>query len=327
MGDFCVAGFHSRLPIYNDNKVVAIICRSRDEKRMSNCPCYLEGPVVPFAMPIVGYMNDYGYLEEVEETAETDETIRIIEELTGKEICEVIKNIVSTSQYRTDEEVPDFYRKFDDAAVMYHSKEDPVGRYYVIYEHYDIYKEMTWEWENIELWCAKFHEKLVGIDYYNKKYTDKVNANPFMLDRFNAFFWYSENHPIKSALNPFILGGKDISKTISEITDLALCYEDSNPSPSRVIHNVLNQDAYSMGLYTAYKMDILKMKHQIAEFVTFVITMENTYGHFYWSVSAGQSWHHDEDYWKTLESIQKAYNKTVKMLKNYYHEEDEEETE
>ena len=325
MGEYCVAGFHSRLPIYNGNKVVAIICRGRNERRMSNSPCYLEGPVVPFAMPIVGYMNDYGYLDEVEETAETDETIRIIEELTSKNICEVIEDIVSTSQYKKDDEVPDFYRKFDDSAVTFHSKDAPVGRYYVIYEHYDIYKEMTWKWENIELWCEKFHEGLVAIDYYNNKYSDKIQANPFHMDRFNAFTWYAANHPFKSALNPFIIGGKDVSKTIKELSELSYIGEGNNIAPGRALHNVLSQDAFSMGLYTAHKMDILKMKHRIAEFVTFVITLENVYGHFYWSVYAGQSWHHDEDYWKTLDAIQKAYNKTVDMLKKHYHNDEDEE--
>lgn len=315
MGDFCVAGFHSRLPIYNGNKVVAIICRRREDRNMSNQPCYLDDPLVPFCMPIVGYMNDYGYLEYIEETADTDETIRILEKVSGESVCEIIKDIVSTSQYKTDDELPEFYRKFDESAVSYRSADEPVGRYHVIYEHYNIYKEMAPEWKTIIAWCEKYHKMLVDIDYYNEKYNDEEQANPFKLDRFNVFTWYMNTHPIEKVINTINFFSKPLNEKLKAFHRLE--FDDKSvTSPYRITYNMQNHDMFCFGLYTAHKIDLEKAKYQISEFCSFVSTLEYINGHFYWSVYAGQSWHHDKDYWKTLCDIQKVYNQTIEELKN-----------
>ena len=47
MGDFCVSGFHSNLPIHRGNKVVAIICKEDHKNVPGNNPCYLDGKLSP----------------------------------------------------------------------------------------------------------------------------------------------------------------------------------------------------------------------------------------------------------------------------------------
>jgi hypothetical protein len=36
------------------------------------------------------------------------------------------------------------------------------------------------------------------------------------------------------------------------------------------------------------------------------------YGHFYFSTSAGQSWHHDKEMWETRLNMLKVYEKLIK---------------
>ena len=324
MGDFCVAGFHSRLPIYDGNKVVAIICRGREkDRRMSNVPCYLESPLIPFCMPVVGYMNDYGYLDETEYSAETDETIRIIEELSGKEICKVIKDIVSTSQYEEDKNVPDFYRKFDRCA-QYVPKDAPVGRYYVIYEHYDIYKAMTFEWDGVETYCEKLQTCLDNIKENTSGFSSAINPfkerNDNMLSAFLESTYELQLQKYGAVENVPEEELVKIRAALQVIRDNPVPPgrgEDNIVRPSYAICNVEHQSNYFMGMYTTHQIDARKAKRQMAEFCSFIVTFEQIYGHFYWSVSAGQSWHHDEDYWKTLDTVQKTYDETVKMLKDY----------
>ena len=56
MGDFCVSGFFSRVPIKRGETTVAIICKKNN--RISNIPCYLESPLIPMHIPVIGSMGD-----------------------------------------------------------------------------------------------------------------------------------------------------------------------------------------------------------------------------------------------------------------------------
>lgn len=309
MGDFCVAGFHSRLPIYNEDKVVAIICRNNDQ-HISNCPCYLEGPLVPFCMPMIGYMGDYGHPEYIED----NETSATLEKLTGRPACELVRDIGRVHQWTKDEELPDFYKTFDKCSKLYNDT-NVAGRYYVIYEHYDIYKEMTFKWNSIENYCDLLHEKLAKLDFYNIGKSEH-RLNPFSTSTFSSWLWWMEHHPIQNLIPGMI--PKDDLKLPPDYDEMKHIL-----SPERAIWNIVSQNIYFLCLYNNVQLDIQKAKREIAEFCSFLSTLECMYGHFYYSVAAGQSWHHDETYWKKLDSIQNVFNKTIERLKSHHNRTDE----
>ena len=58
MGDFCVSGFFSRVPIKRGETPVSIICKKN--KNILNIPCYLESSLIPMHIPVIGSMSDYG---------------------------------------------------------------------------------------------------------------------------------------------------------------------------------------------------------------------------------------------------------------------------
>lgn len=67
----CIRIF-SRVPIKRGETAVAIICKKN--KNISNIPCYLESPLIPMHIPVIGSMGDYGVFDDYDE----DETTRIL---------------------------------------------------------------------------------------------------------------------------------------------------------------------------------------------------------------------------------------------------------
>lgn len=146
MGDFCVSGFYSRIPIRNREKVIIIICR-RNKFKLGNIPTYLESPLIPMHVPVIGYMNDYGCLDE-DEGYEEDETTRMIEGKLNMKFDDIVQTILRDyNKYVSFDEQKDKVKKlFDDMTQMcvpYITKEH--YEYTVIYEKYSIYKSMTYE--------------------------------------------------------------------------------------------------------------------------------------------------------------------------------------
>ena len=294
MGDFCVAGFHSRLPIYNGDKVVAIICRKNDTP-LGNVPHYLSGPLIPFAMPLIGEMNDYGYLDYIED----NETTAAIENISGKLVIEIIEDICRISQFDKPEDYPEFFMKFD-KCVKY-NKQTGIP-YHVIYEHYDIYESMTFDWPAVKNFCNKMDAKLHWMNFYET--ADEI-CNPFHMSMFNPFIWWFEHN---------------LTRPFDGLDEMLTIPKDSNGclSPSTAIYNVASQSIFFMGLYDKEQLNFKTSAEEIAKFCSFINTLEQTYGHFYYSVGAGQEWHHDTGYFKTLSHIQKAYNNTLKRLKEHH---------
>lgn len=299
MGDFCVAGFHSRLPIYNGDRAIAIICRKNNEP-VSNVPCYLSGPLVPFAMPITGEMNDYGYLNYTED----NETTAAIEKISGQTAYEVIEDICRVSQWDKEEDYPDFFKKFDKCI----GNDNTYGRYHVIYEHYDIFESMTFDWQNVRNYCLKMDENLNKINFYETadefRNPDEF-CNPFRISYFNPFMWWFEHNKA--------LPSAEINNSLTNI-------EDGNGylSPTTAIYNVANQNMCFMALYNKAQLNFGISADDITKFCSFINTLEQTYGHFYYSVNAGQEWHHDTSFFKTLTQLQKSYSKTLKRLKSQH---------
>ena len=145
MGDFCIAGFHSRIPIRRGEKVVAIICR-RNNRKIGNFPTYLESPLIPMHIPVVGYMDDYGGLDKFE--YEEDETTRMIEGKLNMKFSNIIFTILTDyNKYVSYNDQKNNIKKlFDNLTQMcspFHESEK--YEYTVIYEKYSIYKSMTYE--------------------------------------------------------------------------------------------------------------------------------------------------------------------------------------
>jgi hypothetical protein len=167
MGDFCVSGFHSHIPIEANDKVVAIICK-HTTNALSNCPCYLKGILVPICMPVVAYMGDYGSIEEDE--YEENETTRILQELTGKSFSDISESLAQVSEYKMDDkQYPEFYNLFKTFNSCERYYEEYTGtRYHIIYEHYDVYKAMTFEWDYVKQAVKSFFVPVLELLKKNK---------------------------------------------------------------------------------------------------------------------------------------------------------------
>lgn len=145
MGDFCVSGFHSRIPIRNREKVIAIICR-RNKHKLGNNPTYLESSLIPMHIPVIGYMDEYGGSDDFE--YEEDETTRMIEGKLHIKFNDIISIILRDyNKYVSYEEQKDNVKNlFENLTKMcspFHVVEK--YEYTVIYEKYSIYKAMTYE--------------------------------------------------------------------------------------------------------------------------------------------------------------------------------------
>lgn len=145
MGDFCVAGFHSRIPIRRGEKIVAIICR-RNKRILGNFPTYLESPLIPMHIPVIAYIDDYGGADEIK--YEEDETTRMLEGKLNMKFNDIISTILTDyNKYVSYEKQKDNIKNlFDNLTQMcspFHTSEK--YEYTVIYEKYSIYKSMTYE--------------------------------------------------------------------------------------------------------------------------------------------------------------------------------------
>lgn len=311
MGDFCVAGFHSHLPIQNGDKVVAIICK-HNNKAFSNTPCYLSGILTPICMPVVGYMGDYGSIEECE--YDEDETTRILKEVTGLEFFEISEALARMSEYRDEhEKYPEFFKVFNQIT---HS--DETTRYHMIYEHYDVYKEMASDWDSVKKSIDSF------IIPAKKILSD--NGFSLILNPFHDFMFaglYSDMVECIGGRNkPSCDWDDEIRNKMRNVFDVlgnvrglySDCEKDESfYPPFKLMWNYVSHNMASMSLYNAVQIDLEKAKDDITRFCSFILHFDNVeYGHFYFSTSAGQSWHHDKGMWETRLNMLKVYEKLIK---------------
>lgn len=305
MGDFCVAGFHSHLPIQNGDKVVAIICK-HNNKAFSNSPCYLSGILTPICMPVVGYMGDYGSIEECE--YDEDETTRILKEVTGLEFFEISEALARMSEYRNEhEKYPEFFK------VLNHiTHSDETTRYHMIYEHYDVYKEMASDWDSVK-------KSIDSFIIPTKNILDKNGYN-IVLNPFHDFMFaglYSDLVEAAGCRDKTLSRNKmqNIFDVLGKIRGMySECEKDEHSYPPfKLMWNYTNHDMASMSLYDAVQIDLEKAKDDITRFCSFILHFDNVeYGHFYFSTSAGQSWHHDKEMWETRLNMLKVYEKLIK---------------
>jgi hypothetical protein len=312
MGDFCVAGFHSHLPIQNGDKVIAIVCK-HNNKEFSNTPCYLSGVLTPICMPVVGYMGDYGSIEECE--YDEDETTRILKEVTGRKFFEISEELAKMSEYRYEhEKYPEFFNVFNQIT---HS--DETTRYHMIYEHYDVYKEMASDWDSVKKSIESFiipAKKILSENGFN------LILNPF--HDFMSAGLYSDMVECIGGRNKIhkvfdMLGGRNkIHKVFDVLGNVRELYNDCEKNehfypPFKLMWHYVNHDMASMSLYNAVQIDLEKSKDDITRFCSFIVHFDNTeYGHFYFSTSAGQSWHHNKEMWETRLNMLKVYEKLIK---------------
>ena len=327
MGDFCVSGFHSHIPIESSDKVVAIICK-HTTNALSNCPCYLKGILVPICMPVVAYMGDYGSIEEDE--YEENETTRILQELTGKSFSDISESLAQVSEYKMDDkQYPEFYDLFKTFNSCERYYEEYTGtRYHIIYEHYDVYKAMTFEWDYVKQAVKSFFVPVLELLKKNK-----INAviNPFrdfgtssiltdMMDSMGIERRLDfENEEFrKKARLAFDIDSR-IRKLYDSIPENVKVGNDEDDTinlksylPGRILYNFSNNDFGWLSLYNSIQLDIENSLDEIVSFCAFCIQLDNCeYGHFYLSTSAGQSWHHDKQMWKERLNVLKVYESII----------------
>lgn len=124
MGCFNTTGFISQLPILGGNKVVCFIVTVVKE---INGGFYTPSALVaPYFLPIYGEYNEYGYVENIQETFVT----KILEKYSG------INNIEKLTEKIARKEETRLPKNLD------YDKEDNIG-FTLLFEHEDVYNKIT----------------------------------------------------------------------------------------------------------------------------------------------------------------------------------------
>lgn len=265
MGEFCLSGFHSRIPIKSGDKVVAIICK-RNNEETSSIPCYLESPLIPMHIPIVGIMGDYGILEEYEE----DITTELFKSNLNMDFIE-ISNIISeyrpgSNSYNEEYGVTDLFKKLRELEYPHNLD---TGTYTLIYEHYAIYKAMTHDIPNMRKTLPTLDKK---VNIFNKYALDDIPVQ--------IMFEVSKN-------------GKNIEdKEFGEIREKY----NNILTPGKYLWNYSGSLQGLNGFYCSSTNNWLEHIDKLIEWCSFISTLNYMNGSFIPSMEAGQSWHYDEKY-------------------------------
>ena len=129
MGCFNTTGFISQLPILGGDKVVCFIALAPNYTG----PNSLYSPsalAAPYFFPIYGYYNEYGYLEDVQETFVTNILVKYSKE---KSIEELLKKIC-----RDDDE-----KKVKLPRAYKYVRPKTIGTFTLLFEYEDVYNAIT----------------------------------------------------------------------------------------------------------------------------------------------------------------------------------------
>lgn len=177
MGDFCVSGFFSRVPIKRGETAVAIICKKN--KNVSNIPCYLESPLIPMHIPVIGSMGDYGVFDDYDE----DETTRILKGKLNMDFIKITEIILyNWNKYKKYDEQPDavkdLFTKLDTISKARYAPTEQ-NEYTVIYEKYSIYKSMTYD---IDLMKEILHKIGTYDNIFDYNVNDRIKIEADLQD-------------------------------------------------------------------------------------------------------------------------------------------------
>lgn len=268
MGEFCLSGFHSRIPLKSRDKVVAIICK-RNNDEISAVPCYLESSLIPMHIPVVGTMGDYGILEEYEE----DITTELFKSNLNMDFIE-ISNILfeyrpGSNNYNKEYGVTDLFKKLRE--LEYPHNLDNTITYTLIYEHYAIYKAMT-------------------HDIHNMRKT-----LPTLDKQVNIFSSYAlDNIPAQIMMEAYKKGRNIEDKELEKIREKY----DNILTPGKYLWNYNTSLQGLNGFYYNSTINWIKYIDKLIEWCSFISTLDYMNGSFTPSMEAGQSWHYDEEYVK-----------------------------
>lgn len=233
MGDFCVAGFHSRIPIRNREKVIIIICR-RNKRKLGNNPTYLESPLIPMHIPVIGYMDDYGGSDDFE--YEEDETTRMIEGKLNMKFNNIISTILRdynkyVSYDEQKDNIKDLFENMTKMSSVFRTTEK--YEYTVIYEKYSIYKAMTYEISKMKkcLECigtgdSVFNEFTGGILFVN---TD-LNSDEYRDYMPYHYCWnqFSQMNGVMSFYNNSTINWKELADSVVNWASFCITLENQN---------------------------------------------------------------------------------------------------
>ena len=250
-------------------------------------------------MPIVGEMGDYGTLDNWEES----ETTRLLKSLTNMDLKSVFNDIVSCSEYAKPEEYPEVFKKLDKCNSYHDSYKQ--YRYVIIYEHYSVYKSMTYDMND----CRDYLNNIINfLKAFYKVYPDfSIEENINIFNSFNIFIFTFINHHMNINMK---LKFEDMSKEkqeLSEIISKLFKFRDFY-----ILGYIHLKDF--MGLYYTGKYDLENMVDEIVDWVSFVNTLNYIGGNFYLSNYANQDWHHDKKYCKLRRKILKSMLSVVSNL-------------
>ena len=158
MGCFNTTGFISQLPILGGNKVVCFIATTVKELYGLYSPSAL---VAPYFFPIYGEYNEYGYLENVQETFVTN----ILEKYSGVSIEKLTEKIAREDETRLPKN--------------YDYEEKHKMKFILLFEHEDVYNKITEAPTYLTKYKDTMYESLTKyIEFVKKAKAAKVEVIP-----------------------------------------------------------------------------------------------------------------------------------------------------
>lgn len=197
---------------------------------------------------------------------------------------------------------------------MYCSRKNK-NTYHVIYEHKNIYDSLAGgTWDEI----SEYVDKLIDVQAYLKEHGyGHIIVNPFDIrNTSDKITWemFSRTPKIEDSEEV----KEDFRKRYNTLAEVKkdLEYEGNTCSIELAIGNILRHSTDMLALYNKQEIDIAAAKEDIVSFVNFLFDFDNTfYGHFYYSVYANQSWHHDNGFYKKLKEYGMVFNRQIDLLK------------
>lgn len=158
MGCFNTTGFISQLPILGGNQVVCFIATTIKELNGLYSPSAL---VAPYFFPVYGEYNEYGYMENIQETFVTN----LLEKYSGVNIEKLLEKISRGDETRLPKNT-DYDEKYK-------------REFTLLFEHEDVYNKITEAHTHLTVCNNIIHEALGKyLAFVKKAKESKIKTIP-----------------------------------------------------------------------------------------------------------------------------------------------------
>lgn len=302
MGCFNIMGFHSKLPIFGGDKIVYFFFLKEKKYREDSFPLY-TGSLVPLSFPFIGEYNEYGGIENIEES----ESLTIFRQKFGCEVKdladaihtyggETLKDLNKFEPNKWDKKAYETYRHVLEVIKEKHhwneNVEDseitwPDGDTLALYfgvERYEVYEKMA---NMRDTYSSKFDEvfdKFLGL------FEENISVDANIFNEHEACNHYHHEitnfcNRIKEAVNED--EREKIRKLFSNFKK-KMSWQD-NTTAFASYANLIDCDASVLALYDSMKFQPLRLKGEAKKFFSFHRMLGHLCGRYMVSQYGNQS--------------------------------------